>query len=193
MLFLSVSCIWIPFPSSLLSTVECGGCTTLGFLGSPIKFNSPTEVVGTSPEGCDLHETSTERDGAPVPTSLLVILNFTQRGPSIPCTDPELSTTLVDGPTVMPLLLRHSPSVMADPPPTARPHPVASPRHRRYLGHIHRRPDFCSGRMGAGAGPQRVHFQGPRTWLWQPPGPPKMTPPGTPPKPPRTPQKQNIP
>ena len=90
-IFLSVSCIWIPFPSSLLSTVECGGCTTLGFLGSPIMFNSPTEVVGTSPEGCDLHETSTERDGAPVPTSLLVILNFTQRGPSIPCTDPELS------------------------------------------------------------------------------------------------------
>ena len=90
---LSVSCIWIPFPSSLLSTVECGGCTTLGFLGSPIMFNSPTEVVGTSPEGCDLHETSTERDGAPVPTSLLVILNFTQRGPSIPCTDPELSQT----------------------------------------------------------------------------------------------------
>ena len=158
MLFLSVSCIWIPFPSSLLSTVECGGCTTLGFLGSPIKFNSPTEVVGTSPEGCDLHETSTERGCAPVPTSLLVVFNITQRGPSIPCTDPELSTTLVDGPTVVPLLLRHSPSVMADPPPTARPHPVASPRHRRYLGHIHRRPDFCSGRMGAGAGPQRVHF-----------------------------------
>ena len=93
MLFLSVSCIWIPFPSSLLSTVECGGCTTLGFLGSPIKFNSPTEVVGTSPEGCDLHETSTERDGAPVPTSLLVVFNFTHRGPSIPCTDPELSKT----------------------------------------------------------------------------------------------------
>ena len=107
-IFLSVSCIWIPFPSSLLSTVECGGCTTLGFLGSPIKFNSPTEVVGTSPEGCDLHETSTERDGAPVPTSLLVVFNFTQRGPSIPCTDPELSTTLVDGPTVVPLMLRHS-------------------------------------------------------------------------------------
>ena len=31
--FLSVSCIWIPFPSSLLSTVECGGCTTLGSFG----------------------------------------------------------------------------------------------------------------------------------------------------------------
>ena len=101
-IFLSVSCIWIPFPSSLLSTVECGGCTTLGFLGSPIKFNSPTEVVGTSPEGCDLHETSTERGCAPVPTSLLVVFNITHRGPSIPCTDPELSTTLVDGPTVVP-------------------------------------------------------------------------------------------
>ena len=68
-IFLSVSCIWIPFPSSLLSTVECGGCTTLGFLGSPIGFNSPTEVVGASPEGCGLHETSTGPQGAPEPRS----------------------------------------------------------------------------------------------------------------------------
>ena len=56
-MFLSVSCIWIPFPSSLLSTVEMRGVHLhLGFLGSPIRFNSPTEVVGHPPEGCDLLE-----------------------------------------------------------------------------------------------------------------------------------------
>ncbi len=64
---LSVSCIWIPFPSSLLSTVECGGCTTLGFLGSPIWFNSPTEVVGPMPEGCDLLEQRSDPRCAPTP------------------------------------------------------------------------------------------------------------------------------
>jgi hypothetical protein len=159
--FLSVSCIWIPFPSSLLSTVECGGCTTLGFLGSPIKFNSPTEVVGTSPEGCDLHETSTERGCAPVPTSLLVVFNITHRGPSIPCTDPELSQHWwMDPPSchvAASLAPRH-----ADPPPTASPTSCRHRRrHRRYLGHIHRRPDFCSGRMGAGAGPRMGWFVGP--------------------------------
>ena len=68
------------FLFSLLSTVECGGCTTLGqsLFGSAGRFNSPTEVVGDCPEGCDLHETD---HGSPLrlcpDTSLLEILNIT--------------------------------------------------------------------------------------------------------------------
>ena len=99
---------------------------------------------------------NSRRSGA---KELFVILNFTQRGPSIPCTDPELSTTLVDGPhrrATDAASLAHRP---ADPPPTARPHPVASPRHRRYLGHIHRGLVPRSGRMGSGAGPGPGSFE----------------------------------
>ena len=77
-IFLSVSCKWIPFPFSLLSTVECGGCTTLGFLGSPIRFNSPTEVVGHSPEGCDLHESNAgTASAARCPPRPLAVVTFT--------------------------------------------------------------------------------------------------------------------
>ena len=146
--------------------------------------------MGTSPEGCDLHETSTERDGAPVPTSLLVIFNITQRGPSIPCTDPELSTTLVDGPTVMPLLLRHSPSVMADPPPTARPHPVAH-RHGTAgtsdtsIAVLTFVPDgWVRGRAPEGpfSGSQDLALAATRT----PKNDPSRDPPKTPPDPPKT-------
>jgi hypothetical protein len=54
---------------------------------------------------------TSRRSGA---KELFGIVNFTQRGPSIPCTSPELSQNLVSGSSVMPLLLRHSPSVMAD-------------------------------------------------------------------------------
>ena len=97
---------------------------------------------------------NSRRSGA---KELFVVVNFTQRGPSIPCTSPELSQSHRGASTMMPLLLRHSPSVIIDPPSLANILWLG-PRHRRYLASIHRRPDFCSGRMGAGAGPQRVHF-----------------------------------
>ena len=49
--FLSVSCIWIPFPSSLLSTVECGGVHYTRVFGFADMVQLPYGSCGTNARG----------------------------------------------------------------------------------------------------------------------------------------------
>ena len=147
------------FLFSLLSTVECGGCTTLGqsLFGSAGRFNSPTEVVGDCPEGCDLHETD---HGSPLrlcpDTSLLEILNITrtrtfptQRSPGS-----QISGRRHVGTS---LLLRHSPSPASTSPSSASDHAILpDPRgppelHPGRSGQTPVRADIPQGRLGPGA------------------------------------------
>ena len=47
-------------------------------MGSPIWFNSATEVVGPMPEGCDLHEQRSDQRGARTPSTCDAgVLNLT--------------------------------------------------------------------------------------------------------------------